>query len=574
MRGILDEQAVMKTRTRRSHARGSFAHHVAVRSIPSSDVRMHIKAIKASHFRRFTELTITGIPASTRLVVLAGPNGTGKSSVFDAFRSWSHFRGGVSGSTDGDYFHKTGETEVGWNDLVSVEFHEPPPTDATARKKAFYFRSAYRNDPDFTSNQLSRVGDILDEGRVSRLIDNDATVALNYRRLVAQTIEGVYGGKFDAQSVKDLRERLIGRMRTTMQRVFGDLVLEGPGDPLATGSFYFEKGTSKGFHYKNLSGGEKAAFDLLLDLIVRLPAFDDTVFCIDEPETHLNTRLQSTLLVEICASIPANSQLWIATHSIGMLRKARDMYDADPASVAFLDFENRDFDTPVTIQPLSVDRPFWNRCLSVALDDLAHLVAPKRVVLCEGRPLGASLAPKAERDARCYRTIFSKEFADTDFLSVGNSSDVTTDRLEIGRAIQTIVAGTTMVRLIDRDDRTETEIKDATAAGVRVLGRRHLESYFLDDEILGALCTREAKAHLVADLLRAKQDAIAASVTRGNQPDDVKSAAGDIYNEAKRILQLVGAGSNTDAFLRDTMTPLVTDATSTYVDLRRDIFGT
>jgi hypothetical protein len=78
-----------------------------------------------------------------------------------------------------------------------------------------------------------------------------------------------------------------------MSRVFGDLVLSGPGDPLQQGSFFFEKGNSKNFHYKNLSGGEKAAFDIILDVIVKRVAYDDTVYCLDEPEAHMHTRLQA-----------------------------------------------------------------------------------------------------------------------------------------------------------------------------------------------------------------------------------------------------------------------------------------
>ena len=534
---------------------------------------MHVKSLRASHFRRFTELTISGIPTSARLVVLAGPNGTGKSSVFDAFRTWQYFTGGVGGAADESYFWKRGEQQVGWGQLVTVEFHEPTPVTTEGKKKVFYFRSAYRNDPDFTSNELRRVGAILDRPRINRLIDNDATVGENYRRLVAQTIEGVYGGQYDTQNVKELRESFVGRIRDAMKHVFGDLLLEGPGDPLAEGSFFFEKGSSKGFHYKNLSGGEKAGFDLLLDLIVQVPAFDDSVFCIDEPETHLNTRLQASLLAEIFDLIPPTSQLWIATHSIGMLRKARDLYEARPGEVVFLDFENRDFDTPVTLQPIKVDRGFWNRTLGVALDDLAKLVAPGRVVLCEGRPIGANHSAKAEFDARCYRTIFSGEFADTDFVSVGNSADVYTDRLEIGKAIQTVVAGTTIVRLIDRDDRTPTEIADAAAAGVRVLGRRHLESYLLDDEILNILCTTEGKPHVAPNVLKAKEVALGNSVGRGNPSDDVKSAAGELYTEIKRIVQMRAPGNSTEAFLRDVLAPLVTSNTTTYYELRRDIFG-
>ncbi len=46
---------------------------------------MRIKSVCLKNYKRFTELTISGLPATARLAVLVGPNGTGKSSVFDSF---------------------------------------------------------------------------------------------------------------------------------------------------------------------------------------------------------------------------------------------------------------------------------------------------------------------------------------------------------------------------------------------------------------------------------------------------------------------------------------------------------
>lgn len=532
---------------------------------------MHIQSVHLSKFRRFSDLTIADIPATARLVVIAGPNGSGKSSLFDGFRTWQVFVGGVGGANDPLYHFKqgAGAGPQDWANLVQIAFYEP--LDEIRKKKAFYIRSAYRNEPDFTLGNLVSVGEALTAPRISKLIDNDTSVADNYRRLVSQSVRGVFSGAYDAMNVRDLREAFIGRVRESMKRVFPDLNLVGVGDPLSNGSFFFEKGLSKNFHYKNLSGGEKAAFDLLLDLLVQLPYYDDTVFCIDEPETHLNTRLQGALLDEFLKVIPPTCQLWIATHSIGMMRKARDLDEQNSGQVVFLDLEGQDFDTSVTIRPLAVDRQFWGRVLGVALDDLANLVAPKRVVLCEGRPLGTSNTAKAEFDARCYREIFAREFPDTDFVSVGNSSDVQADRLEIGKAIQTIVSGTTILRVIDRDGRSPVETAEAQASGVRVLTRRHLESYLADDEILAALCNGDVGA--TADVLAAKQTALAASVGRGNAPDDVKSAVGDLTVAIRRRLNLMNAGNTTDAFLRDTLAPLVTPGTSAYSQLRLDIFG-
>jgi len=178
------------------------------------------------------------------------------------------------------------------------------PNDIEEKRKLFYIRSAYRNQPDFTVDHLQRASPLTESPRVERLIDNDASVSDNYNRLVSATIAGVYSGELDALTVEQLRERFIGQIRDSMSRVFDDLVLKGTGDPLTAGSFYFEKGLSRNFHYKNLSGGEKAAFDVLLDFILTREVYSNTVFCIDEPEAHMHTGLQARLLEELISLIP------------------------------------------------------------------------------------------------------------------------------------------------------------------------------------------------------------------------------------------------------------------------------
>ena len=88
---------------------------------------------------------------------------------------------------------------------------------------------------------------------------------------------------------------------------------------------------------------------------------------------------------------------------------------------------------------------------------------------------------KAAFDATCYQRIFAAEYPNTDFLSVGNSDDAGNDRLEIGRAIQALASGTEVIRLIDRDMRSNEEVQALQADNVRVLSRRHLEAFLLDE---------------------------------------------------------------------------------------------
>jgi energy-coupling factor transporter ATP-binding protein EcfA2 len=533
---------------------------------------MKIKKIELTNFKRFHHLTVE-IP-ECKLVVLAGPNGSGKSSLFEGFNTWSRQAGGFGLNQDASYYSKDGAqwTSSGFFQNVRVEFHTastPPFSGQEAVRKSFYIRSAYRNDPQFDVSELVRRGKAIDERRFNWLIDNDAAIASNYQRLALHALEDAFANEAPSTTIGEFREKVIGEIRASMRRVFPDLVLNDFGNPLQSGTFRFDKGTSRRFHYKNLSGGEKAAFDLLLDIVVKRREFDDTVFCIDEPEAHMNTRMQSALLQELFDLVPTNSQLWLATHSAGMMRRARDIEKRLPGSVAFLDFGDVDFDVPQILTPAVPTRAFWERVLNVAFDDLSSLVAPEHVVICEGAATGKN----ANFDASCYNRIFELEFPDVRFVSGGNATDVQSDRLAVAACIAAIAHGCTVDRLIDRDSHSPSDIAQLRAQGFRILSRRNLESYLYEDEVLMALCTRAGKSAEIANLLADKKAALAGSTARFNAPDDLKSAAGEIYNAAKQRLVLTNPGNDARAFARNMLAPLIEPGMKVYEELRNDIFG-
>ncbi len=538
---------------------------------------MRLKSVHLREFKRFTDTLITALPSTTRLIVLAGPNGSGKSSLFDGLKTW-HVANGLGGyNWDEAYGAKVGGPTMGWSEHVSVEFHEALPEGPDEKKKMVYVRSAFRNEADFAISSFNRMTSPLDSPRISRLIDADASVSENYQRLIMATLDGVYSEELPESMTRvELRDRIIGRVRTAMLRVFPDLILTGVGGMTtgggSVGTFYFTKGTSANFLYKNLSAGEKAAFDLILDAVVKSEYFNNTVWCIDEPETHLNTRIQGDLLEALVELLPPDCQMVLASHSIGFMSAAWRRARTTPGEVAFVDMQGVDFDTPVVLIPAMVSREFWSRTLDVALGDLASLVAPEHVVLCEGRPTKGNDDRRGEFDAACYRRIFSSQFPQVDFLSVGNSSDVQDNRLEAGRAIQTVASGTRTTRVIDRDLMNPTEVAETEAKGTRVLSRRNIEAFLLDDEVLAALCTAQEQPGRVAEALQIKQSALAASVQRGNDSDDLKKAASQIYNDLRTLLTLTQAGSDWNAFARGTLAGLLQPGMKPYEDLKSDIF--
>jgi hypothetical protein len=127
--------------------------------------------------------------------------------------------------------------------------------------------------------------------------------------------------------------------------------------------------------------------------------------------------------------------------------------------------------------------------------------------------------------------------------------------------------------VVDRDLRTAPEIQALQDSGVRVLSRRHLESFLLDDEVLAALCDSVGEPGRVADVLAIKEAAVQASVGRGKDPDDMKSAAAEIYRDVRQLLGLAQPGNNTGSFLSDILAPLLKPGMAAYEQLRADIFG-
>lgn len=181
----------------------------------------------------------------------------GKSSLFDSFKAWHLFHGYGNG-VDNDYCKKDkNDNRQGFN-LVSIDFYDN--TDSYSQeqfKETFYFRTAYRNSPSISIRALQTIPSPLSNADKNN----------------------------DNKRVASLRDELPGRIREPLHDLFPDLLLTELGLVTEKAEFYFNKGTTQRYGYEKLSGGEKAAFDLLLDFVIKTQYYKNTGFCIDEPET-------------------------------------------------------------------------------------------------------------------------------------------------------------------------------------------------------------------------------------------------------------------------------------------------
>ena len=520
---------------------------------------MKIKSIHLRNFKRFTNLRIQNIPPTAKLVVLLGPNGCGKSSLFDAFHYESLvYIGDIPNNPD--YYEKV----PGLAQHREITFH-----DAVASEKSFCIRTAYRNEPSITINQadLQQIAQQMQpstyERRFNAMIGNDAAALRNFQRLSSniyqEFMKQITEKESRSKNVGQLQDEILGMftgIQDAMGRLFSDVVLNDLDifSKIESKGPTFDKGTSRNLPYENLSGGEKAAFDLLFDIFVKRVEYDDTVFCIDEPEAHMNPRLQGKLLEELFHFVNDKSQLWIATHAIGMMRKALQLHEQYKEQVIFLDFTDGNFDDSEVIEPTKPDRRFWEQTHEIALDDLAALVAPNQIVICEGSHGDEGF------DAECYNQIFSEEFPDTKFVSGGGKRELQ----NYISVVEAVTKGAKVFGLRDRDnDITPQGVDRLEREGMKVLKQGKIENYLLADDVLYVLCQKNG--------FESCQEKIAELIELRDNATDIKSATNQIR---RKIIGwgVSGAGENSREFLCDTLAPLIKPGMLTYDELKKIIF--
>ena len=512
---------------------------------------MRIISIRLKEYKRFTNLTIEGIPDTAKLIILVGPSGSGKSSLFEAINAWGKDHNSIS--YDPEYHKKDGQPAARRSNMhfsslgVTIKADDSPSNLG----EACYMRSAYRHTPKFSVSTVQKI-DESEYGRSTgrNFSTSDDEVQRNYQRIYGQIMEKV----FDSQ-VRDnveIREQVIGQVRDSLQSVFPDLRLHSLEDPEGKGTFYFEKGAAKKYNYVNLSGGEKAAFDLLLDFIIRKKYYPNAAMCIDEPEVHMGLNAQGKLLKVLYELIPKNSQLWLGTHSIGILQASKKILEENPGEVVYLDFSDRNFDKEVNIEPITKpDRELWQKLHQSVLEDLSGLLAPEKIIVCESDPY------KAAFDARCYNKIFAKNHPDALFVSAGSKSELD----KIIPVLQTVIQKAEIFVVRDRDGLLDEKRDELIQEGIRVLKRRSIEDYLIDHEVLDKFGNKKG---LNACQLQGLKD------INGN---NAKARVGKMYQKIRKEYGLT-VGDTKEEFLSDVLALLFSEDMTVYQELEKDIFGT
>lgn len=356
---------------------------------------MRISRIELKNFKRFTYLTIDSLPETAKLVLLIGSNGSGKSSLFDAFEAANSFLrnqllySAPHNSSYFSYYQKSPFQEtalsISCSDDNLISFSLPTKVQNMNKQsldKFFYGRSSFRHLPRLN---LAKTGGNIDQDsdRPRFFIDRDerfgTDLIIMYESILKEVFNKLSIEKIYEHYVEPLNKALKNIFRTqneANQLSFKSIIPSADDKEIR---LLFQKGKSE-ISYDYLSAGEKEIFNLLLNLLVRKKQYEEAIYFLDEIDLHLNTQLQFNLLKEITENwIPEKSQLWTASHSLGFIEYANSSEQA-----VMINFDDLDFDLPVTLTPEPKGTAEVYE-IAVGKEYLASLFQDKKVCFVEGK---------------------------------------------------------------------------------------------------------------------------------------------------------------------------------------------
>jgi predicted ATPase len=522
---------------------------------------MRIAKVNIKNFKKFHDLTIDLGNNPKKIVALIGKNGSGKSSVLDGLINYS-----ISSTShrvekffSPQFFYR--ENSDSFN---SIFLFDAQNTLFQRERNLVNFRSPYRYNTVLDVRETKAIRDINEnyDSQISS-IHIDDRVENNYR-----LIQGLYNRYMHEQDKKpsEALDYIIGELNKSIKSCL-DLEVANLGDIVTNkGSMYFKKSDSyESFSFNALSSGEKEVVDLLLDLYLRKEEYKGKIYVIDEPELHINTAIQRKLLIEIDKLIDDESQLWIATHSIGFIRCLQEELKDKSQIVEFREDLKYDLEV-VTLTEMERSRADWKRIFDTALDDLNGLIAPKRIIYCEGRDAPTKDGRERGLDAKVFNNIFSNHYPETLFVSSGGNTELD-QRSEIAFAILSKVFQDIEIWVFkDRDIASGGQVTDFDRQiylnnqieQFRVMQRWEIENYLFDKEVLKKYCLEN---NLSFD------EAIYDAQVNDIVNQDVKS----LFPIIKKICNIT-TSINADKF-KENLSKYITPEMTVYKELEKCIFN-
>jgi ABC-type lipoprotein export system ATPase subunit len=535
-----------------------------------------IKEIHIKEFRHLKNVHLGPFSQSSNhsdLIILAGSNGSGKSSILELIgfalsNSWS-LSWALRRTWDNPSFEiaislSPNEIELVSKYIISTPSVKSQLGDAALehlKSKGVYYRSFNYTDGEYQKNSAlynqihglvaaalrdhynRSLGFFLKSDRFypqesfkrDKIFNYQSTTTLQYIRNIAYNTSDVqYADMFDFLVQQRFHyQRQLGSYH--IQKSKGEKAPDTPpSDPLEPydnllqelfpgysfadrneeipTNLFIKIPSGKIIPFHDLSSGEKEVF-FILSFFLRHDV-NNAILVIDEPELHLHPEL-ARLLIRAMLKIRPNNQLWIATHNAEVI---------DEAGRDKVIFVSRNPLTSESFVIPATDESEADMALREFIGYSGYIGIAKNMVFLEGL------------DSSSDRKMFSNLVKESPGLIKFIPSKSTGYLSSINTAILSILGnklGWMNYYLIRDHDYLTTDMiekyKNDTSGKMYVLKRYHIENYLLDDDIIAKVQTEIFGKPVSSSKVKEKLHSIAQKISAEILRDMIQFRLNVIY---------------------------------------------
>jgi predicted ATPase len=253
------------------------------------------------------------------------------------------------------------------------------------------------------------------------------------------------------------------------KKIFKDLL---PGkqlldiNPAKPGEFRYQDETGVVLAFNTLSSGEQEVIKVLFD--VARKEIKHSIILVDEPELHLHPTLTFKLIEALKSTGEHTNQFIFLTHSADLIST---YYST--GNVYFIDSSQSGANQAHRLSDLNNSH---HEVVKLIGQNLGLFAVGKKLIFIEGE--------NSSVDRLTYHTIAQSVDKEMKIIPVGSVLNLLTLN-SIEEQIRNSIFGIEIFMIRDRDGLSDSQITEIEKNGrIRCLKRRHIENYFLDEEIL------------------------------------------------------------------------------------------
>ncbi|MCK1615433.1 ATP-binding protein [Bradyrhizobium sp. 159] len=251
-------------------------------------------------------------------------------------------------------------------------------------------------------------------------------------------------------------------------RLLSPKELEEP-DPQKSQLFYQHEGQS--FPITALSSGEREVVNIVFDFLLRNPS--DCIVVFDEPELHLHPEL-SYRLIQTLRTAGARNQFIFCTHSAEIISASLDN------SVIFIAPPKQ---PPINQAIRVTENDDTHQALRLVGQSIGIVALGKKIVLIEGQ--------HGSLDKQTYGAVLQGRFPDLVLVPSGGKGFIQSFGSLNDLVLKRTIWGVSFFMLCDADavppGRDLERLTELSQGRMQVLKRYHLENYFLDEAVIARM---------------------------------------------------------------------------------------